>query len=217
MIDAGTYEANLMEAVLAEKDGKQQVVLEFDIIGQNARRKVYLHLSEAAEEYTFDKLKRLGFNGHFEPDKMQFANGDGATLSCKHEEWKGEMKEKWDVGGGMPSPASMDKIKAFGARYRAVTGTAPAKPAGAPAAPPKAAPPAPSKAPPPPTQPADPTLIAKDKDEAWSEWDRVMKGKATPERFYAAIEEVGEGRGGIGESQFTPEDWNNVASMAPPF
>lgn len=103
-----------------------------------ARRTINLYLSDNAWPFTKEKLERLGFNGSFDDESMDFGDEPktkGVELYVKHDEYDGKTREKWDLtgGGGFEhTPPAKDVTRKYAAKWRAETGS---KPTGKPAAP----------------------------------------------------------------------------------
>jgi hypothetical protein len=67
---------------------------------QPDRRTVWLYLSEAAREFTLDKLQRLGFNGDFSRPDFGDEMKSGIEVVCEHDTFDGKLREKWQLKGG---------------------------------------------------------------------------------------------------------------------
>lgn len=226
MIEAGYYTGTISECVFAEgKGGNVEVVLKFDL-GDNTFRTVFLYTTDAAWPYTREKLERLGWNGNTE--SPEFSNGENVELACKHEDYQGETREKWDLAPGMKAAAPADKRKRLEALWRAKGGktaavTKPGAPKPAPsaaktppAAPPDDAPPFESEDP-----PADEEETAgeamfsiKTKDDAWAAWKRAEQTHDVA-RWKTVIAGITKSTGKR-EAQFGPEEWDKVAEQAVP-
>ena len=212
----GNYTGNLVEWEVGEaKTGTPQVVLVFEV--DNSRRTVFLALSDAAWQYTEDKLRLMGFNGDFEnPD---FAKPDGVPLYCKHDTYQGKTGEKWDVSTGMNvTPAKADVRKTLTRRW-ASQNAKPSRPSTS--APPARSAPPPAEttrsAPPPADDDAAPSSTFEeitDKNACWSYWEDIFKGAVDVGHWQEVIREVANGRK---ESAFTADDWRAVAKKAVPF
>ena len=98
-------------------------------------RHLYLYCSDAAWQYTEQKLADLDFNGDFK--NPQFTD-TGIILECKHEIYKGQTREKWELPGSgsreRQAPAD-DILRRLSARYKSATDNN-KKPAGSPSLPP---------------------------------------------------------------------------------
>ena len=132
MNQAGTYNANLTRGVLSKAgNGGLQAALVFNIQHYQAdgqwteiapfERTVFLSFAGGAKEYTKKKLATLGFNEpkvEKDPESgeqvMVFPEGTttkAISLLCKHEEYNGGNKERWDFaswGGGNTGEAADD-------------------------------------------------------------------------------------------------------------
>lgn len=143
MLEAGDYFGQLKQWGIDEpKEGKTPSIwLEFNVSHVSAKgawvetgeqkRTIYLFISDAAWPYTMEKLNRLGFNGNF--GTMDFgdeAKNRGVQLTCRHEEYKGKSREKWDLfyegGSASYTEASPDTIRRLNAKWKAQSTPAPA-------------------------------------------------------------------------------------------
>lgn len=211
LVPAGYYKGKLLSAVFTAPEGKSPAMaIEFDL--ETCKRTVFLYLSDNAWPYTEEKLRRLGFNGNFEAPEFTATE---CELACKHEEYEGKMKEKWDVAGGFKAePAPPDVAKQFGAKWRASTGAPPAKPAGKPSAPPparSATPPAASKGPPPAA--SKPTEKPYGKDEAWDDHCKLYPPEGNEEQWRADITKVCAHFKLADETQFGEMQWRHVGGI----
>ncbi len=109
-MDKGTYHGVLAESALdTNKNGTPLIRLTFNIknrwdgakwepISDSIQRNVKLYLSDAAAQYSFDKLKSLGFNGDFKaPDFGEEVKTKGISLTCEHDTSDGKTYENWDL------------------------------------------------------------------------------------------------------------------------
>jgi len=223
LMEPGRYTARIVGAVLAQDDGKSPaVVVQTEVIADKSgpitpvQRRIYLYLSEAAKPYTLEKLEALDFNGDFEsPSFGTAAVEDGTTVICKHDEYNGETKEKWDFApkGGLPSKADNSVIKMMNAEWKnwkkqSGGTTTPAK---KPAAPAPAKPPTPAaKGPPAPA--AKKPAKAKTRDEVWAKLEEVWtaKGKTPDEILDMWTKLINEASAKFekDESNFGDAEWN---------
>ena len=99
---------------------------------------VDIALTDNAWPYSQKKLESLGFNGDF-GDGMAFTE-TGAKLVCKHDNYEGRIREKWELDGGFGErqQADANTVRKLNALWKAKNGT-PKPPAGKPKAPPAAA------------------------------------------------------------------------------
>lgn len=209
----GQYTGDLMQWEVGEaKTGTPQMVLTFAV--EEARRTVFLALSDAAWAYTEEKLIGMGFNGDFE--NPEFSKSNGVALYMKHDTYNGVTKEKWDISTGINvTPAKVDVRKSLSRRWRSQHGSSPKPAASAP--PPRTAP----RSAPPPAAPATTGASGpndysdiKTKDDAWSCWEQVNNNATDIAAWNEAIDAVAAGRS---ESEFTADDWRKVAKAAAPF
>jgi hypothetical protein len=144
--EQGTYWGTLKGGYTGTaKSGNPQVVLNFVVtnmavgsewqpIRDPFEKCVYLSLTDAAWPYSQVKLASLGFNGDF-GEGMGFSES-GAKLICKHENYNGQMRDKWDLdGGGEGQRADTNTVRKLNALWRAKANT-PKPPNGRPQAPP---------------------------------------------------------------------------------
>jgi hypothetical protein len=90
-------------------------------------------MAAGAKPYTVKKLLVLGFNGDFRNPKFGV---EKCEVICKHEDYKGKIREKWELANwGGSEPAADDELEKMNAEWRA-TQSVPTTPAGAPASPP---------------------------------------------------------------------------------
>lgn len=203
MWDEGTYSGVLRTIQFTEsgKSGSPQVEATFLVEG--AIKKCFWSLSGGAEEYTLNKLRAVGWNGDAENPECSIGNEE-IQLTCKHDEYQGKTREKWDIAGG-GKPMDKDRARNIAAKFKSTAGvqrpaSAPPKPSAAPA---RSS--APSRAPGRKDAPK-----ANDKDEAWSvlasTYPKVDEGK-----FYNAVDRVAE-KCGKGELAFGPDEWSDVVN-----
>lgn len=125
------YSRKIKKAALTETKTKKspQVTLVFEVqfVSDDGEWiavdpfEAYIHWSLAggAQQYTMEKLERIGFNGDFGNPEFDF--GDGVSLWCKHDDYNGKTKEKWDLsreGGGIEPVEDQDAIRRFNAIYK---------------------------------------------------------------------------------------------------
>lgn len=212
MWEAGKYRGNPISGLLGKaKTGTPQFVVTFEIEqSEGQTREVFLFLSEGSIDNTMDKLDRLGFGGDFA--NPTFNCPEPVELECRHEEWNGKTREKWDLGFAREhKPLEADETRRLSALWksRKPSGPPSSKPAGRPATPPaRASTPPPSKpSGPPPAKAATPPPAKYTKDMAWSAWEQVYVNQTLPiADWHAAIDGIGKP-----EDQFTAEDWEAVA------
>lgn len=224
MIAAGYYwAAPLSGKLTTTQTGTMQFAIEFKLLDTDDRRTVFLFTTDAAWPYTEEKLRKLGWNGN--ADDMAFT-ADRIELVCKHEQYNGKTREKWDVArdqAEMPV-APEDAKREVLARWKAGAGAKSASarkpdavPARASTAPAQSAPPR-GRATPATPKTREP---AKDENTAWEIFFRQAKGvKASREQadiekeFDEKIAEVAKGRD---KSVLTPEEWTEIANGGLPF
>lgn len=206
MIPPGRYIGTLTSGAIgvSGKQDKPAACLTFQV--QDQVRTVYLYLTDAALPYTEPKLAALGFNGDYE--NPAFSKTEGVSLVCKHEEYEGKVREKWDLGF-LPKPADKSTLANLSAKFRARHGTPPR-----PTAPP---PSAPSKTPPPPKKPEVEHTLEDDgkwnKDRAWEKWiEAYPDPKVCEKKFLAAVGKQ-EKAAKHDEDEFTSADWRDVAEL----
>lgn len=205
LLDPGTYpECKLTEAVFGINEKKTpQMCLVFDI-GHGESRNVLLYLSDAAEEYSIETLQKLGFNGDFKDPKFrEDVYTVGIDLFCKHEEYDGKVRDKWQIstGGWKPDAAPPDLVSRMNARWKAKAGVAP-RPSGSPSKPPARNGPA-----------GGPPKKGMSEEECWAVWLREFSGDPDEKRdaaYWEAVEKIGKPI-----ENFTPTDWASLAKMCP--
>lgn len=115
---SGPYIGKVLEQNLGESKNKgtPQLVLKFQIINEVDRisgerlelerceeRWVYLYLTEKAMDMALKSLKALGYKRsslkYLDPnvDGFQDLAGTEVELYCKHEEYEGDLNERWSI------------------------------------------------------------------------------------------------------------------------
>ena len=82
---------------------------------------MYLYLSDAAWPYSSKKLTALGFNGNFAQPQFAAPTDDGwIHLACKHEDYRGTVREKWDLAGNGPERTAppADDLRRLTAKFK---------------------------------------------------------------------------------------------------
>lgn len=137
--DKGTPTLSLEFLVLAEYKGKQ--ACDF-ALGEQKKRTMYRYLTDKTVNFFVDDLKQLGANitsfkqldpaspGHHSFVGMKF------NLWCRHEEYNGDVREKWQIPMGEATPMKKvdpAKIRAldnqFGSALKGAFGAKAAAPA----------------------------------------------------------------------------------------
>lgn len=208
MYDEGEYQGKIetIRVTVAGSGNPQMEVVCF--IDDRTRRTVYLPLTDNARAAFVDEtLEFCGFNGNFEAPEFsqEFYDDFALPLWCKHDSYRGETKEKWNIsrgGGGSKNEAADNSIIArLNASWKAT------HKGGKPSAPP----PKPKKSAPPPPKKQDNF----GKDEAWAQIaEACAKAGTQPDTdtWQKCIDEVGPD-----EDQFGPDEWRQVAGSYPPF
>jgi len=205
--DAGQYPASWTgEATFGTVGDKETPCLkiEFNLTEENAIRTVTLFLSDGAYPYSEEKLKRLGFNGDWEDPK--FDKAEDVVLTCKHETYKDETHERWDLGGGgamSVNPAGKDLVKLLKARWKKAGGNSPGKSSG----PPKSKQPKASI-----EKFKNEANGCDDKDSAWEFWSKHADGDA--DTWTKAVDKVITENEYDDEASLTASDWGEVAVQA---
>lgn len=142
VLEKGTYWGGLTDAYPSESQEKKTPCLclvweithkrvndQWEAVTDKPKRTISLWLSDAAWEYTVDKLAALGFNGNFENPKLRediYSKGFG--LVCAHQVYDGKTQEKWDLdlpyGGGAKAVLPKDQIAVLNARWKRIATTA---------------------------------------------------------------------------------------------
>lgn len=212
MYDEGDYYGTLGKACGTEAStGTPMLELEVWIDNNNSRR-VYLPLTDVARaKWVDDTLEFLGFNGdplapEFDP---KFYEEGSLPLRCRHDEYNGKIREKWDInrGAGSNAPMRPDVAARIKADWKARHG------AGRPAQPKTSTPP-PARSSPPPSRSAPPPAAAKPfgKDEAWAAWEDCYAAEDKPVNTDRWLETIA--RFGKPEERFTADDWRKIAEAA---
>jgi hypothetical protein len=170
-------------------------------------RTVRLYLSPAAESYTMKKLEAMGFNGDFgEGMKFSAETMEGVQLQCKHEEYEGNMQEKWDVSISGPTEinrASSDIIRQLNAKYKAKKSQSA----------PTSKPPAQTEQKPDLTPPPEMKIPETDfltKKAAWDHWKSSFSGTEAMliKEWKEAVTKLFPGKS---ENDMKADDWNKLA------
>ena len=137
-IDSGT--------TTTAKTGNPQIVIQLTITHQSIagtwkpvdheQRRMYISLTDDAWPYSEPKLNHLGFNGSFTKPQFEMK---GVSVTCKHEDYKGQQKERWELadfgGGGELTQADEGTLRRLNAKWKATAAPAPA-PTATPSSPP---------------------------------------------------------------------------------
>lgn len=132
--DAGRYRGKIFKTEIGQnKNGNTQVVVTFKLTGIYTpagelakmdfpyNRAVYLVLTDATvgtpdkPGWVMQSLRHLGFNGtsfaQLDPESPQYWNpvDNESDLICKHDEYEGKEREKWEVYRGQGNTASAGK------------------------------------------------------------------------------------------------------------
>lgn len=202
--DEGTYNGVLRTLQFTEsaKSGAPQVEATFLVEG--AIKKAFWSLSGGAEEYTLNKLRAIGWNGDAENPECSIGNEE-IQLTCKHDEYQGKVRERWDIAGGV-KPMDRDRARNFAAKFKSTAGVQrPTTPPPSRQAPAKPAPPARTSAP---SRTKEETYA--DKDAAWAALVTAFKNPSE-KKFYEAVDRVAESSG-KDELQFGETEWTAVVN-----
>jgi len=145
LMNEGTYSGNVKNAgmdVASTGTPCMDIVFVITHIAQNSEwvgidpqdKHLYLYCSDAAWPYTERNLSDLDFNGDFK--NPQFTD-KGVILECKHETFKGSLREKWNLPGGGNRERQLppdDELRKLSTRYKTATANT-KKPAGSPSMP----------------------------------------------------------------------------------
>lgn len=93
------------------------------------KKNVVEYITDGTLKYFLPKLRNLGFDGANLQDLVpgedgkaeQDLTGMEIAVLCNHEEYQGQMREKWGLGGTPAKPASTDKIAMWSARIAAMS------------------------------------------------------------------------------------------------
>ena len=209
--EPGQYEGVLKSAAFTESGKTQSPQCELTFAIEGHTKKVFLSFNGGAEQYTLDKLRRLGWNG--DVDNPEFAVGqEPVILNCKHDTYNGATKEKWDLAAAS-KPLTSDRAKLLAQKFKATSGPA----VGRPSTPPPAARPAggpPSR--PPSTPPAAALSKVSDRNDAWEAIREATKQDPDEASWFKTIELV-EKDTGKKEDDFAAAEWQKVVAQYPPF
>lgn len=219
MLSDGTYNAEAKSAVIWESEkGALMVTFDFDVEGGGniKGQQCIVQKDGTISEISIRTLKEcFGWAGQdpFDLENPDSLSGKKVELVLAWEEYNG--KQRLGVkyinapGGGMPKPADRKSVLAkYGAKFRALSGGAPAAPTKAPAAKTPPAPPKPP-APPAPNKSAAPPSTMED---AWANCCAAHQGKPEGELYELwnqATEKVKPGH----TNDLTPEQWGEVKAM----
>lgn len=92
------------------------------------KKNVTEYITDGTLKYFLPKLRNLGFDGNNLEDLVPGADGKAEqdltgmeiAVFCNHEEYQGQMREKWGLGGNPAKPASPDKIAMWSSRIAAM-------------------------------------------------------------------------------------------------
>lgn len=199
LIPAGYYDGELLPegtSLTESKNGTPEFKLTFDIPSLGVQRRVALYLSDGALPYSLEKLKSFGWNNDFESPAFTSTK---ARLSCKHDQYNGQTREKWDVYvERRANPGTIDLLRS---KVRSMSAPAPARVVA------KAPPPKPSGPPP---------VAAKDRNWAWNEIVNTH-GEATATRVWQSNINAVATATGKTEENFGPEEWTKFVTEFIPF
>lgn len=119
----GQYQGYLVraEAVIAQT-GTRGIELTFEVQGREVRSTIWI--SEKSLDIAEGTMRSLGWNGEFD-ESMRFDPGGPVLLRCEHEEYKGQLRERWSVARQRSAVGRDDPIFArLQAQYRARGGGA---------------------------------------------------------------------------------------------
>jgi len=147
MLEQGNYLGYIDIAITTEsgKNKSQAIAVTFTVtcraesgdwkqLGADSKATVFLYLTEKAWEFSTAKLKALGFNGDFDnPSFDETTISTGVALECRHEEYDGKIRDKWEIAGGSVAKAQSNTISKLNARWNQLA--TPTKPTGRPVAP----------------------------------------------------------------------------------
>lgn len=207
MIQGGKYTQN--------DNGKTQMEVEFiayhclqngswQQLDQPLTRRMFLSTEGKATEYTFKKLKAIGFNGDWADPAF---TGDAVEIDCKPETYNNEPRRSWELvnwGGGNEAAPEND-VSRMQALWDAQAGNS-AKSASAPKptaakAPPKPAPPPAAK---PDSDPVSFTVVSA--DEAYAKYQEMGK-EPNDETWAQELGKYIDEKGYDDQERMTADDW----------
>ena len=151
-------------------------------------QRVFWYLTDAAWDYTSDKLRQLGFDGNFEDPGFAI---NECAFRCKLEEWQGETRARWDLPAG--SALKQNEIAELQKRWKASSSS--------PTTPSFTETPSPST-----------TIKPQNMTEAWRVW--MEKNGGDSAQFQSAIDAVARVTNKKPEA-FGPDEWQKVIDGTP--
>lgn len=92
----------------------------WDNTGRVERRTVFLYLSDAAFQYSADKLDALGWNGDFQNPVLANDAAQGIHVECTQETYEGKLRDRFNLPGkGIDhKPVDANTLRKINAMYR---------------------------------------------------------------------------------------------------
>jgi hypothetical protein len=156
LYDPGLYRVRIENQQLGETtNGNPQFVLTFTPLGEHdlkdntllacpsLPRSAFMTITDNTVDFVLETLRHLGFQGtsfaQLDPSTEAFHDFKGIECDayCKHEEYDGKTKEKWNISRGKGSvnvkPLEKKSIRALDAKFgKKLLATASATPASPP-------------------------------------------------------------------------------------
>lgn len=209
MFPEGYYTGTIksLAMITSRQKGTPGVELEIEVEGH--KRRVQWYFSGKAEEYTIEKMRRIGAN--LDTDPPSFSE-ESFEWSCRHETSDGKTFERWDIGAPAREVKPMDSD-----RLRLIKAKLASKQPGKPSTPPPPVPKATPSKPPPKGPPKLAAKVFKDADEAWAYVVELHgDGDRTAKEWSRSLAEV-EAKTGKSSDDFLSENWKAVVDGLLPF
>ena len=148
LMEQGNHDGVLVKIECGEaQTGTPFIALVCYLPSEDTHRTVYNYVTPKTEDRVIEDFERLGLDLAVAMMRCERAAGDrgdglpiyelpegeqvDVTLNCLHDEYKGEVREKWQLRmGGGPSSATavkMDRLQSLRDKWQAKHGTTPKK------------------------------------------------------------------------------------------
>ena len=140
LYDRGLYRVRIDNQQLGEsQNGNPQIVLTFTPLGQydmkdnslftcpSEARSAFMTITDNTIDFILETLRHLGFQGNsfaqLDPDTTGFHDFRGVECDayCKHDEYEGKTKEKWNISRGKVTlnvkPLEKKDLRALDAKF----------------------------------------------------------------------------------------------------
>jgi hypothetical protein len=123
-LNEGTYMVRVVgQEVRESKGGSLYFSLKVEVLDTGKNRFIPFYFSEKTAERSLSDLKELGFDKpgfqYLDPSIEGFHDFAGVEFEayCKHEEYQGEAKEKWQKSFYKSEPADKDKLRSLNSMF----------------------------------------------------------------------------------------------------